>query len=85
MLSIQPEVTGRMVVDKTELSSGKYDFVLKWTPDAGSSRPNGSTSPDSFEPSLFTAIQEQLGLKLEAQKSLVDVVVVDSIQTPSPN
>jgi len=84
MLAIQPEVTGRMVVNKTGLT-GKYDFMLKWTPDTGSSMANGSTSPDSSEPSLFTAIQEQLGLKLEAQKSPVDVIVIDSIETPSPN
>ncbi len=87
MLSIQPEVTGRIVVNKTGLT-GKYDFMLKWMPDSGSAIANGfgsSTSPDSSEPSLFTAIQEQLGLKLEAQKSPVDVIVIDSIEKPSPN
>jgi uncharacterized protein (TIGR03435 family) len=84
MLSIQPEVTGRMVVNKTGLT-GKYDFMLKWTPDTGSSIANGSTAADSSGPSLFTAIQEQLGLKLEAQKSPVDVIVIDSIERPSPN
>ena len=84
MLSIQPEVTGRMVVNKTGLT-GEYDFMLKWTPDTGSSMANGLASADSSEPSLFTAIQEQLGLKLEAQKNLVDVIVIDSIEKPSPN
>jgi uncharacterized protein (TIGR03435 family) len=84
MLAIQPEVAGRMVVNRTGLT-GNYDFMLKWTPDTGSTMANGSTSPDSSEPSLFTAIQEQLGLKLEAQKSSVDVIVIDSIESPSPN
>jgi uncharacterized protein (TIGR03435 family) len=84
MLSIQHEVTGRMVVNKTGLT-GKYDFMLRWTPDTGSTMANGSTSPDSSEPSLFTAIQEQLGLKLETQKSPVDVIVIDAIEKPSPN
>ena len=65
---------GRMVLDKTGLT-GKYDFVLKWTPD-DSQAPPGSTlngqpapaAPDPSGPVLFTAIQEQLGLKLEPGK-----------------
>ncbi len=84
---------GRPVVDKTGLT-GKYDFKLEWTPDQG---PAGapadpskggepapvSTDPDG--PSLFTAIQEQLGLRLESQKGPVETIVVDRIEKPSQN
>ncbi len=67
----------RPVVDKTGLT-GKYDFTLQFTPAA-------SESTDSTAPSIFTAIQEQLGLKLEPQKAPMDVLVIDHIEPPSPN
>lgn len=57
---------GRQVVDRTGLQ-GNYDFTLDWSAD-----------PDGV--SLFTAVQEQLGLKLEAQKGSVKVLVVDSME-----
>jgi len=78
----QPEIGERMVIDKTGLT-GKYDFMLKWTPDAGM----GATGEagDSSEPSLFTALQEGLGLKLEATKGPVDTIVIDSVEMPSEN
>jgi uncharacterized protein (TIGR03435 family) len=69
----------RPVVDQTGLA-GRYDFQLKWTFD-DSRVPPGSNAP----PSLFTAIQEQIGLKLEAKKALTDVLVVDSVKHPSAN
>ena len=85
---------GLVIVDKTGLTA-KYDFTLQWTPDQGtpmSKRPEGglqtaSSSPlaDSFGPSLFTAMEEQLGLKLESQKGPVDVVVIDHVEKPSEN
>lgn len=66
---------GRQVVDLTGLK-GTYDFTLDWT----------VPGPDSQAPSLFTALQEQLGLRLEAQKRSVDVLVVDSLEkTPTAN
>lgn len=65
---------GRTVIDKTGLS-GKYNFQLNYAPDMG----------DISGPSLFTALQEQLGLKLDAQKGPVEVVVIDSVQKPSEN
>ena len=68
---------GRTVFDKTGLT-GNYDYTLEWTPDDG-------PPTDTVGPSLFTAVQEQLGLKLEAQKEPVDVVVIDHIDKPSPN
>jgi uncharacterized protein (TIGR03435 family) len=66
---------GRIVVDKTGLS-GSYDFTLEWAPDE---------APDSSAPSLVTALREQLGLRLESQKSPVEVLVIDSIERPSEN
>jgi len=82
---------GRVVLDRTGLT-GKYDFVLKWTPD-DSQAPSGSmlngqpapTASDISGPVLFTAIQQQLGLKLESGKGPVEVIVIDHIERPSGN
>lgn len=68
----------RNVIDQTGLG-GEYDFDLRWTPDAA----DGDSAPDG--PSIFTAVQEQLGLKLESGKAPVDVIVIDHIEKPSPN
>jgi uncharacterized protein (TIGR03435 family) len=76
--------TGRPVVDKTELA-GAYDVDLIWTPEQGPPGPDGtapSAQPSSDGESLFTAVQEQLGLKLDAQRGPVDVLVIDSAQRP---
>jgi len=69
---------GRNVIDQTGLD-GEYDFNLRWAPDVaeGDSVPDGS--------SIFTAVQEQLGLKLESSKAPVDVIVIDHIEKPSAN
>ena len=75
-LSYMPGID-RMVIDKTRLS-GKYDFNLEWTPE--------STSPETDTgTSILTAIQEQLGLKLEPDKGPVPVLVIDHIERPSAN
>jgi uncharacterized protein (TIGR03435 family) len=66
---------GRIVVDKTGLPDG-YDFTLSWAP---------NPAPDSTEPSLVTALREQLGLRLESQKASVPVLVIDSISRPTEN
>ena len=66
---------GRPVVDKTGLQ-GKYDWTLVWDPDP---------SEDSTMPTLFTAVQEQLGLKLDPQKGPVETLVIDSVDRPSEN
>lgn len=68
----------RPVVDQTNLS-GRYDFNLLWTPDT-----IGATPTDSA-PGLFTAVQEQLGLKLEATHAPTDVVVIDAATRPTQN
>jgi uncharacterized protein (TIGR03435 family) len=66
-----------VVVDKTGLD-GRYDLKLKWTPD-------DAVAAEGSPPSLFTAIEEQLGLQLKAAKEPVAVLVVDHIEAPSPN
>jgi bla regulator protein BlaR1 len=85
----------RTVQDKTGLS-GKYDFTLNWTPDRdpspmpgapepGQQGPGATISTDSSEPSIFTALQEQLGLKLESGKAPVEILVIDHVEAPSEN
>jgi uncharacterized protein (TIGR03435 family) len=71
---------GRPVVDQTGLQ-GQYELTLNWTDDDGPS----PASNASNGPSLFTAIQEQLGLKLEATKGPVPVLVIDRAERPSEN
>lgn len=73
--------TGRVVVDKTRLD-GRYKITLKWTPDDVAAA--GRTRPDA-PPDLFTAIQEQLGLKLEPAKGQVPVLVIDKVTMPTEN
>jgi uncharacterized protein (TIGR03435 family) len=80
----------RVVIDKTGLT-GYYDIALTYTP-SGDQLPQGPAPPgaqlppiDPDGPTFFTAIQEQLGLKLENQRGPVEVVVIDSIQQPTEN
>jgi len=81
----------RVVIDKTGLS-GYYDIALTYTP-AGDQLPQGPPPPgapapppiDPDGPTFFTAIQEQLGLKLDNQRGPVEVVVIDSINPPTEN
>ncbi len=81
---------GRLVVDKTGLK-GEYDFTLKWTPDEGQGTMRGgppgvaAPPPEASGPTIFTALQEQLGLKLETQKGPVDTIVIDHVERPSEN
>lgn len=82
---------GRVVVDKTGLS-GNYEFNLTWTPDNLPQRPPGAPEPlingapiDPNGPSIFTAVQEQLGLKLDSQKGPVSVLVIDRAEHPTEN
>jgi uncharacterized protein (TIGR03435 family) len=72
---------GRPVVDMTG-DNRKFDFHLKWTPDDAQTGADSAT-PD--RPSLFTALQEQLGLKLESEKVSADVLMVDHAELPSEN
>ena len=75
---------GRPVVDKTGLS-GAFDLDLTWTPEQGPSASEGTqppAAPSTDGVSLFTAVQEQLGPKLDAQRGPVDVVVIESAERP---
>jgi uncharacterized protein (TIGR03435 family) len=83
---------GRMVVDKTGLTD-RFDIDLKWTPDGmaaggGLGIPGGAPPPvpvDTSGPSIFAALQEQLGLKLESERGPVEVLVIDSVEHPTEN
>jgi bla regulator protein BlaR1 len=74
----------RPVLNNTGLE-GNFDFKLEWTPDLGPSAPDGQPVDTSGGPSIFTALREQLGLRLEATKGPVDVLVVDHVDKPSEN
>jgi uncharacterized protein (TIGR03435 family) len=82
------QLAQRIVVDKTGLS-GAYDIDLTFTPDR---MPQGAPPPgvpmpniDPNGPSLFTALQEQLGLKLDSQRAPTDVLVIDHVERPTPD
>ena len=85
---------GRTVVDKTGLKDN-YDFTLTWTPDDAATNmaspgdappvPNDDAAASTAGPSLFTALEEQLGLKLESAKGPEEVIVIDHIEQPSAN
>jgi len=79
-LARQPELDGRLVIDKTGLT-GKYNFTLNWSPE----RLGAAASTDATGPSLFAALKEQLGLKLEPAKAPVPIIVIDAASAPSPN
>jgi uncharacterized protein (TIGR03435 family) len=91
---MQAAVMDRPVVDQTGLTD-RYDFTLKWTPDqsqfgqfrgANVKMPTANATNDpNAPPGLYTAIQEQLGLKLEATKAPDDVIVLDHVEKPSAN
>jgi uncharacterized protein (TIGR03435 family) len=78
----------RPVVDKTGLT-GRYDFTVHYARDVTQAHPptDGAVDgvQDSGEPSLFTALQEQLGLKLDAKKDPLAVIVIDRVERPSGN
>jgi uncharacterized protein (TIGR03435 family) len=76
------EVLGRVVVDKTGIQ-GRYKIALKWTPDDRA--PSSGSSADDSGPSIFTALEEQLGLKLESGKGSVQVLAIDRAGMPTAN
>ena len=84
---------GRTVIDKTGLT-GNFDYRLDWTPDGvapvmamgGNPAPgDNASSQDTGGPSIFTALEEQLGLKLESTRGAVDVIVIDQLEQPTAN
>jgi uncharacterized protein (TIGR03435 family) len=91
-LSGRDDMSGRVVIDETGLP-GSYDFMLSWTPDeARSATLNGAgasqgtaSAQESPGVSILTALQEQLGLKLESTRANVEALVIDHIERPSEN
>jgi len=81
LLFMFTDFSGRPVVDNTGLTA-RYDFNLQWTPD---DRPGDPAPSDNSSPGLFTAVEEQLGLKLEPATGPVKIVIVDHIEKPSEN
>ena len=84
---------GRTVIDKTDLK-GEYDFKLEWAAEPGQGGleslglPPDQPRPqpaDANGPSIFTAVQEQLGLRLESQKGPVEIIVIDHAEKPFEN
>jgi uncharacterized protein (TIGR03435 family) len=88
------QLSGRIVLDKTNLT-GKYDINVQYTPERRQLPASLTSSPadlplapqaaDPSGPPLFTAIQDQLGLKLESKKEPVEIMVIDHIERPSDN
>jgi uncharacterized protein (TIGR03435 family) len=77
---------GRKVIDETGLA-GEWDWDLEWSP-----APNEPVSPGDITagpapdgPSIFAAVQEQLGLRLESARAFLDVLSIDAVERPSPN
>jgi uncharacterized protein (TIGR03435 family) len=85
---MQSAVLDRPVVDRTGIT-GKYDFTLNWTPDDSQFRSMGARVPPAPEnttvPGLFTAIEEQLGLRLESTRAPIEVLVIDRVEKPTPD
>src|SRR5262249_37811290 len=94
ILQFLSPLVDRVVLDRTGLS-GNFDVDLQWTPDQLPQRAPGTSADqplrvngvdaDPNGPSIFTALQEQLGLKLESTKSPVDVLVIDHVEQPTPD
>jgi len=83
----------RTVIDQTGLN-GEYDYTLEWTPEPGQGGPESIGLPpqaevaapaDSRGPSIFVALKDQLGLRLESQKGPVEMIVIERVEKPSQN
>jgi uncharacterized protein (TIGR03435 family) len=79
-------MVGRFVANQTGLDA-PYDFTLEWTPDspAQPKQPGEPVEVNELGPSIFTALTEQLGLKLESKKGPVPVFVIEKIIKPTEN
>ena len=94
LTSYLPLSLGRFVLDRTGLK-GRYDFTLDYSdqnsaevssgPAGSGTASNGPLPPDESGPSIFAAVQEQLGLKLEPTKGPVDMIIIDHIERPTEN
>jgi uncharacterized protein (TIGR03435 family) len=82
---MQRSALDRPVLDKTGLL-GRYDFDLEWLPDEtqfSGNVPKGN--PDHPKPDLLTAMQQELGLRLEATRGPIEAIVIDHVERPSAN
>ena len=77
-------LAGRIIVDKTGLI-GAFDFELEFTPDPAAGGGQPVAVSDANLPSLFTALEEQLGLKLVPERRPVEVLVIDRVERPTDN
>jgi len=93
LLSAIPELRSRVLVDKTGLH-GRYSFKLHWTPEIPPGMPKpgrdgqinqSAAPPEPYGPSFFTALREQLGLKVVSGQAPVDVIVIEHVERPTPN
>ena len=84
MILARLPAVSRRVLDRTGLT-GRFDFDLEWTPMVTPTGVPAPAVPNDAGPSIFTALQEQLALKLESTSETVSVLVVDSVNQPSPN
>lgn len=80
LLTNLPAWSGRKVVDKTGLAGKRFDYDLTWMPED-----QRDADPANAGPSIFAALEEQLGLKLVPSRAPVEVLVIDHIERPSPN
>jgi len=83
LISKLSRLLDRPIVNNTGLE-GKYDCELEWTPDVGPPS-DGQPAEGGLGPSLFSAVQQQLGLRLEATKGPVEILVIDHVERPSEN
>lgn len=93
VLSAIPELRSRVLVDKTGLH-GRYSFKLHWKPEMPPGMPmpamrsqgnRGAAPSEPSGPSLFTALQDQLGLKVVSGQAPIDVIVIEHVERPTPN
>jgi uncharacterized protein (TIGR03435 family) len=78
------DATERVVIDRTKLT-GRYDIKLHWAPDESAANSLGNSNAGDSGPSIFTAVLEQLGLRLESTKAPVEVLVIDHAEKPDAN
>ena len=90
-LSHMMEMDGRVVLDRTNLP-GRFDWTLDWSPErqqnsfrGADGNPTPAPTADTSKPNLLTALQEQLGLKVEQDKAPVDLLVIDDLERPTEN
>jgi uncharacterized protein (TIGR03435 family) len=86
ILAVLQELGGRLVVDQTGIK-GNYDYELHFATESFRKRPgaDNAAAPDDNEPSIFTALEEQMGLRLESTKGPVQVYTIQHIEQPSEN